>query len=166
MNIAVRTLFNKFAVVLAGLVILCGSLAVAQVLKGSISGTVVDPQGAVVSGAQVKATQIDTGATFSTSSDASGLFRFSLIPAGNYKVEIGAQGFKTAVQNNVPVTAGADQGLGSIKLPLGGTSETLEITTAVPLIETTQAQVTNTFSGTILQTFAGTQENEGMDNLA
>src|SRR5215471_5492464 len=98
MKISVRALFNRVALVLAGLLVLCGSLAVAQVLKGSISGTVVDPQGAVVSGAQVKATQGDTGATFSTTSDASGLFRFSLIPAGNYKVEIGAQGFKTAVQ--------------------------------------------------------------------
>src|SRR5215469_12855190 len=122
----VRTLFSRVALVFAVLMILGGSLATAQVLKGSISGTVVDPQGAVVSGAQIKATQTDTGATFSTSSDASGLFRFSLIPAGNYKVEITAQGFKTTVQNNVPVSAGADQGLGSVKLSVGGASETLE----------------------------------------
>lgn len=140
--------------------------AMGQILKGSISGTVTDPQGAVVSGAQVKATQTDTGAVYTTTSDSSGLFRLNLIPAGSYKVEITAQGFKTSVQNNVPVSPGLDQGLGAMKLAVGGASETLEVTAAAPLIETTQAQVTNTFSGVTLQTFAGVQENEGLDNLA
>src|ERR1700756_2927059 len=71
-----------------------------QVLKGSISGTVVDQQGAVVSGAQVKATQVETGFVLTTTSDTSGSFHFNLIPTGNYKVEVSAQGFKTAVQNS------------------------------------------------------------------
>lgn len=166
MKMLVRTLFSKVALVLASLMILFSSLAAAQVVKGSISGSVVDPQGAVVSGAQIKATQTDTGVTLSTTSDASGLFRFSLIPAGNYKVEISAQGFKTTVQNNVPVSAGADQGLGSIRLSVGGASETLEVTATAPLVETSQAQITNTFSGAILHQFSGVQENQGLDNLA
>ena len=72
-----------------------------QVVKGSISGTVTDPQGAVVSGAQVKATNTATGAPLTTTTDGSGLFHFNLIPIGNYKVEVSAPGFKTAVQNNV-----------------------------------------------------------------
>ena len=53
MKIAVRTLFTRVTLVLAGLVVLCGSLAVAQVLKGSISGTVVDPSGASGPGAKI-----------------------------------------------------------------------------------------------------------------
>lgn len=166
MRMLVRTLFSRTALVFAGMMILCSSLAVAQVLKGSISGTVVDPQGAVVSGAQVKATQVDTGAVYSSTSDASGLFRFSLIPTGTYKIEISAQGFKTAVQSSVPVSAGADQGLGTVKLAVGGASETLEVTATAPLVETSQAQITNTFSGAILHQFAGIQENQGLDNLA
>src|SRR5258708_19524716 len=88
---------------------LCSALllcipSMGQVLKGSISGTVADPQGAVVTNAQVKATNLDTGAVYTTTSDNSGLFRINLIPAGNYKVEITGPGFKTAVQNNVHVT--------------------------------------------------------------
>src|ERR1051325_11615460 len=71
-----------------------------QVLKGSISGTVTDPQGAVVSGAQVKATNTATGVTLTTTSDSAGLFRFNLIPTGEYKVEVSAQGFQTTVQSN------------------------------------------------------------------
>ena len=140
--------------------------AVGQVLKGSISGTVTDPQNAVVSGATVKATNADTGAVYTTTSDSSGLFRFNLIPAGTYKVEVSSQGFKTAVENSIPVTAGVDRTLGSVKLSVGEASTTVEVAAAAPLIDTTQSQVTNTFSGVQLQTFTGIQENEGLDNLA
>jgi len=137
-----------------------------QVLKGSISGTAVDQQGAVVAGAQVKATNTGTGGVLSTTTDSSGLFRFNLIPAGEYKLEISAPNFKTSVQNNVVVSAGKDSGLGSVKLTVGEANTTVEVTAEAPLIETTQAQVTNTFSGVQLQTFAGVQENQGLDNLA
>src|SRR2546421_394831 len=140
--------------------------AMGQVLKGSISGTVTDPQGAVVSGAKVKATSLSTGAVLQATTDNSGLFRFNLIPAAEYKVEISAQGFKTAVQNNIIVAAGRDSGLGAVKLTVGEASTTVEVAAEAPLIETTQSQVTNTFSGTQLTTFAGVQENEGLDNLA
>ncbi len=137
-----------------------------QVLKGSISGTAVDQQGAVVSGAQVKATDSATGAVHTTTTDNSGLFRFSLIPAGDYKIEISAPNFKTSVQKNVVVSSGRDSGLGTIKLTVGETNTTVEVTADAPLIETTQAQVTNTFSGVQLSTFAGVQENQGLDSLA
>ena len=136
-----------------------------QVLKGSISGTVTDPQGAVISGAQVKATNTATGAPLTTTTDGSGLFHFNLIQVGDYKVEVSATGFKTAVQNNVLVTA-RDSNLGTIKLTVGEANTTVEVTADAPLIETNNAQVTNTFAGTTLSTFAGIQENQGLDNLA
>ncbi|HET9183030.1 MAG TPA: carboxypeptidase regulatory-like domain-containing protein [Candidatus Angelobacter sp.] len=147
-------------------VLLLAGIAFGQVLKGSISGTATDPQGAVLPGAQVKATNLATGAAYTTKSDNSGLFRFSLIPAGEYKVEVSATGFNTAVLGNVVVAAGRDSGLGSIKLAVGQASTTVEVTATAPLIESTQAQVTNTFAGTQLSSFAGVQENEGLDNLA
>ena len=137
-----------------------------QVLKGSISGTAVDQQGAVVSGAQVKATNVATGSVLTTTTDSSGLFRFNLIPAGEYKIEISAPNFKTSVQNNVMVSSGRDSGLGSVRLTVGETNTTVEVTADAPLIETSQAQVTNTFSGVQLSTFAGIQENQGLDSLA
>jgi carboxypeptidase family protein len=148
------------------LVLLLASIASGQVLKGSISGTATDPQGAVLAGAQVKATNLATGAVLTTTTDSSGLFRFNLIPAGEYKVETSAPGFRTAVQNNVAVIAGRDSGLGAIKLQVGDTTTTVEVTAAAPLIESTQSQVTNTFAGAILATAAGVQENQGLDNLA
>ncbi|HEY6305493.1 MAG TPA: carboxypeptidase regulatory-like domain-containing protein [Candidatus Angelobacter sp.] len=152
--------------VAAASVLLAGIPAMGQVLKGSISGTVVDPQGAVVAGAQVKATETATGSVFNTKSDNAGLFRFNLIPAGTYKVEVASQGFKTDVQNGILVAAGQDRDLGPLKLAVGGASETIEVTASAPLIDTTQAQITNTFTGVALSEFAGVQENQGLDNLA
>jgi hypothetical protein len=160
--------YRKYFLALATvcLVLMWSLPSIGQVLKGSISGTVEDPQGAVVSGAQVKATNTATGATLTTTSDSSGLFRFNLIPAGTYKIEVSAQGFQQAVQNNILVSAGRDSGLGGIKLTVGEVTSTVEVSASAPLIETTQSQVTNTFAGTTLSTFAGLQENEGLDNLA
>lgn len=158
--------FSIIATIVVCFTLILSIEAVGQVIKGSISGTVVDPQGAVVAKAQVKAINTQTGVAFNTTSDGAGLFRFNLIPAGDYRVEVVAQGFNTSVQAGINVAAGRDSGLGSVVLSLGQANTTVEVTDAAPLIETTQSQVTNTFSGTALSTFAGLQENEGLDNLA
>jgi len=136
-----------------------------QVLKGSISGTAVDQNNAVIPGATVKATNNNTGAILKTTTDSSGSFRFSLIPAGIYKVETSATGFQTSVQNTVEVSAGRDSSV-SMKLTVGEATTTIEVTAESPLIDTTQSQVTNTFNNAAITTFAGVQENEGLDNLA
>lgn len=146
--------------------LLITGMASGQVLKGSISGTATDPQGAVIPGAEVTATNLATGAVLTTKTDNSGLFRFNLIPAGEYKIQISAPGFNSAVQSSVIVAAGRDTGMGSIRLAVGQTTTTVEVTAQAPLVESTQSQVTNTFAGTQLSTFAGVQENEGLDNLA
>lgn len=157
---------HAFPLTLTVLLLLLTAMVSGQVLKGSISGTATDPQGAVISGADVTATNLATGVVLTTKTDSSGLFRFSLIPAGEYKIQTSAQGFNSAVQSNVVVAAGRDTGLGSIRLAVGQTTTTVEVTAQAPLIELTQSQVTNTFAGTQLSTFAGVQENEGLDNLA
>lgn len=164
MNRKLRSVLFVTALCLA-LVALCLP-SLGQVLRGSISGTVKDPQGAVVTGAQVKATEAGTGTVHTTATDNSGLFHFSLIPAGTYKVEVTKQGFKTAVQSSVQVTAGSENNIGAIGMSVGEIGTTVEVTSEAPLIETATSQVTNTFSGTTLATFAGIQENQGLDNLA
>ena len=157
---------NRLVIAIVVFALLCAIPSMAQVVKGSISGTVTDPQGAVVAGATVKAINDATGATLATTSDSSGSFHFNLIPVGTYRVEMTAAGFKTTVQNGIVVAAGRDSGLGAIGLTVGEVSTAVEVTADAPLIETTQSQVTNTFSGTQLTTFAGITENQGLDNLA
>ena len=163
MNTKLRYIAMFFAVTLA--LVLCIP-SVGQVIKGSVSGSVVDPQGAVVSGAQVKAKNVETGVVFTTTTDSAGLFRLNLLPVGTYNVEVASQGFKTATSNGVVVAAGRDTGLGSMHMSVGEASTTVEVTAEAPLIETTQSQISSTFSGQTLSTFAGIQENQGLDRLA
>src|SRR5260221_3324232 len=79
MNTKLRYIAAFFAVTLA--LVWCIP-SIGQVIKGSISGSVTDPQGAVVSGAQVKAKNIETGVVFPTTSDSAGLYRLNLLPVG------------------------------------------------------------------------------------
>src|SRR5262245_15472673 len=130
-----RSPFKLILSVVLGLLLICCVTAVGQVLKGSISGTVTDPQGAVVANAPGKATNTATGAEITTTTDSAGAFRFNLIPAGTYKVDINAPGFKALTQTNIPVTAGRDAGLGSIKLSVGDVGTTVEVTAETPMIE-------------------------------
>jgi hypothetical protein len=137
----------------------------AQVTKGSISGTVVDPSGAVVSGATVKAHDMDAGTELTTTTDKSGNFRFNLIPPGKYSVEVSHSGFsKLAMNANVSV--GQDTSVGQIHMSLGNVENTVEVSASTPLIETTEAQVTSTFEAKTIQNFASLGDNQGMDKLA
>lgn len=163
MNRKLRALMSLVAVTLA----LAWCIpSVGQVLKGSISGTVTDPTGAVMSNAKVKAKNVETGAIVETTTDSSGNFRINLLPTGTYVIEISAAGFKTASESNVVVAAGSDSGLATVHMTVGEASTTVEVTTDTPLVETSQAQVTNTFTGTALAQFAGVEENQGVDRMA
>lgn len=168
------TLLSPFGIRLRYLllVLVCSLLctppgAFAQVTKGSISGTVVDQSGAVIGGATLKATDIQTGAVFQTVSDSSGAFRFSLIPPGTYRVDVAKSGFSTKLVQGVVVSTSQDTGLGIVSLAVGNAQETVEISAnTTPLIETSQAQITDTFSSQQLEMFTNVNEDQGLDNLA
>src|ERR1700683_2185768 len=148
------------------LLALSGVIVSAQVSKGSISGTVLDPSGAALPGAEIKATALDTNQSVTTTSGSTGAFKVSLLPVGTYTMEVSKSGFHKASMSSVSVTPGVDTGLGGIKLEIGSTSETVEVSASTPLVETTQAQITNTFESAYLDNIPGIQENQGLDVLA
>src|SRR5579862_8107594 len=67
----------------------------AQVVKGSISGTVLDAHGAVIPRADIQATNQSTGEQYATLTDDTGLFHLALVSIGTYNVAISKEGFKT-----------------------------------------------------------------------
>ena len=83
--------------------VLLTTVAQAQVDTGSIVGTVTDPSGAVVNGAKVTLTNEGTGITLSTTTSADGVYKFSPVRIGTYKLEVTAQGFQTTTQSAVKV---------------------------------------------------------------
>jgi hypothetical protein len=148
------------------LVLFSVGVSSAQVVHGSISGSILDASGAVVADAKVKATGAATGTTFNTVSNGAGSFRFSELPIGNYNVEVTKEGFRKYALSTVKVSAGADYGVGAIKLTLGLISQVVKVKAAPPLMESTEAQISTTFSTATLSSFAGIQENQGLDFLA
>jgi hypothetical protein len=92
-----RTLVLVFALVTA---------SVAQVLTGRLEGTVSDPQGAAVPGAQVKVVNSQNGQTFNVATDERGYWALPSMSTATYRVSVTRQGFKTATLDNVKVDAG------------------------------------------------------------
>src|SRR6266849_2940427 len=167
MNRFYRLGFASLALALAILLLPeAGNNAFAQVSKGSLSGTVLDAQGASVPGAVVKIVSKETNQESTTTSDNAGLFRLSLLSPGAYRMEVTKSGFRKTLLNNVQVTVGADNSLGEIKLEIGEVSSTIEVTAAPPLLEASQAQITNSITSAQIETFAGVLENQGLDFIA
>jgi Carboxypeptidase regulatory-like domain len=138
----------------------------AQISKGSISGTVIDSQEFAVAGAQVNATNQGTNQEFSTISDSAGFFRLNLLPIGNYRVEILANGFKALIVAHVPVNSASDEGLAGLQMEVGEVATAVDVPWRTALIESTDAQVSSSFGRQTLTSFSGILENNGLDNLA
>jgi hypothetical protein len=104
---------------------------------GQLGGTIVDPQGAVIANAQVTVTSIATGISRTVRTNASGLWRVGGMPAGEVKIEASAKGFRTTVMHGLLNDPNQAADFGALKLNIGSTSSTVEITAAAPAIDTT-----------------------------
>src|SRR6267154_3036545 len=93
---------------------------------GSITGTVVDPAGAAIPGAQVKIVNQATGdLTREATSDPSGNFRVLNVPPATYKVTVTAPGMQELDRNGVVLDQDQSLGLGQMSLTLGQASQTV-----------------------------------------
>jgi outer membrane receptor protein involved in Fe transport len=127
-------------------VVFCASFALGQgIVTGSISGTVLDPQGAVVNGAKITATQTSTNRKFDAVTAGSGNFSLRSIPIGSYDVKVEATNYRAYESKGLVVNTGSDTSVGAVKLEVGATSETVTVEGTAPLIESTTQQITNTF---------------------
>ncbi len=135
--------FGKFAVVLL-LGLLFSAPAFAQ-FRSSIEGTVTDPSGAVVPGAKITLTNVDTGVSTSVESNGEGLYRFPSLPPGHYKLSATKQGFATTTQENVTLLAEEIRTV-SLGLKSGAVTETVTITAEANPIQLTEAKVAGDIS--------------------
>jgi hypothetical protein len=121
------------------------NLASAQtIISGDITGIVTDPSGAAVASAVVTLTSLDSGAIQTVTTDSTGTLRFPLLRPGAYKLQVAAPGFSTVTQT---VTAVVGQVVSaSVKVSVRGTSETIEVTGAAPILETESANLATTYT--------------------
>jgi hypothetical protein len=127
---------------------LAAFLAPARVLlgqadQGTITGVVQDPSGAVISNASVTLINVDEGQTLKTRSDGSGVYVFSPIKIGNYKLAASAPNFETTTQTNLHLSI--QQRLNVVvTLKPGATTETVTVTAEAPLMQTQESSVGQT----------------------
>ena len=123
------------AIRLMCLVLLFAGLALAQRDLGTITGTVTDPTGAVVPGANINITEDATGLSYKVQTTASGDYARPALKPGVYTVTAEATGFRRAAQPNVVVTAGERIGV-SLTLALGDVNDSVIVSAEAPLLQT------------------------------
>src|SRR5450432_3320614 len=117
--------------------LLCATPLMAQTFRGTILGTVTDPQGAVVPGAKVRVHNIDTGLERTTQTTADGSYSVPELPVGTYTVTVTQTGFQTAVTSNVAVDVAGERRV-DVTFRTGQVSEKVEVSgEALPQVETT-----------------------------
>ena len=132
---------TALAVVVCSVMLFVAPTLLAQLPTGTILGVVKDPSGAVVPGAMVTATNADTGATRTVTTEADGSYRFSALPVGNYDISVSHAGFNTQTQKGL-VLAVAQEAVINITLQVGSTTQAVEVSSEqAPLVETTEANL-------------------------
>ena len=129
----------------AASVFLFGLLAAAQYTDGSIDGTVTDPSNASVAGAAVRVTNVETGQTFTVTTDTSGYYRVVHLRPGKYQVRVEHAGFKASAANGVGVNVDTTTRI-DMKLQLGTVNEVVEVTGGVPLVQTEESRLADIIS--------------------
>jgi hypothetical protein len=162
---SIRAAWNAVLV----LAVLAGAVLVSQrslgqgITTGSIAGTIVDQQGAVVPQAAITVVQGGTNATFKSTSSADGSFIFHDLPIGDYTLKVESGSFSPLNITNVQVDAGVTTQLGAQKLTIGAASATVTVESSAPILEISQAQVTTSFDSVAIQSLP---LNTNFDNLA
>jgi Carboxypeptidase regulatory-like domain len=110
--------------------------------RGSITGTITDPQGGVTPNAVIEVKNADTGAVFQGGTSNTGNYVIP-VPTGKYEMTITVPGFKKYVRANIEVTTATDTRQ-DVTLELGATTDTITVTDEAPLLKTESGEISHT----------------------
>ena len=119
------------------------AVVLAQSDRGTITGTVADPAGAVVANAPIEAKNTGTGAVFEAASSETGNYTLAQLPVGNYEISVAVAGFKKYVRQNI--TVGVAQTVRvDIALEVGSAAESVTVTEQTSLLKTESGELSHT----------------------
>ena len=124
--------------------------ASAQAVYGSIFGTITDPSGAAVAGAKVTVTSATKGTTFDTTTNTDGNYSVTHLIPDIYNIRAEGSGFKAFESKNISVSADAGSRVDG-QFQVGGSTETVEVTSESPQLTTDRADVATTFNDKYVQ---------------
>lgn len=116
--------------------------ALAQGDRGTVTGTVSDPQGAIVPNATVQLRNSDTGSQFQTITTDTGNYTLPNLPIGNYELTVELSGFKRYTQSGIRIQVAQIARIDVI-LAVGSTTETVNVTADAPLLKTENAEISH-----------------------
>ncbi len=119
-------------------------IAQAQVTS-TIQGQITDPSGAIMAGSSVKATNEATGVSRTGQSATDGYYRIPDLLPGKYEIRVEQPGFKTLIRRSIELNSQAVLNL-DLTLEVGETTQTLEVDSEVPQIETTESRISEVLS--------------------
>ena len=134
---------SAFWLALAMFVVFAASLAAQSAGTGALTGTVVDPTGAVAPGVTVMLVSLETNQTRTATTGADGVYKFSLLPPGNYSVRFSASGFKTSEVSSVTVNVTETPVLDRT-LEVGAQSEQITVEATAELLQTASSTLGTT----------------------
>ncbi len=111
-----------------------------QEVTAGIVGTVSDPSGAPIKGATITVTDTERGTVRTAETNDTGSYNLSRVPIGTYQLKVSAQGFQTAVHSSFVLTLNQVARI-DIDLKVGQVSETVEVTSGAPVLQTETTQV-------------------------
>ena len=123
----------------------------AQVVNATLLGTVTDASGAVVASAKVTAFEQNTGVSHEAETNTSGNYVFADMPPGTYTVIVELPGFKKDTRKGIALLVNTSQRV-DIELQPGDVSETLEVTAAVPMLQTDRSDTGRNLDSSVVQT--------------
>ena len=130
-----------------GLAVICvdifASSAQAQLTNGDVIGTVTDTSGAVIPGAKVTLTNTGTNIAASTTTNDTGDYTFNLLNPGQYTLTVEANGFRKLVISGFTLAAG-DRLRENANMQPGSVEETVQVSSAAPLLQTDSSTVQST----------------------
>lgn len=128
---------------LLALLLLCAAVAYPQGATSVMSGTVSDPQGAVIPGADIAIANPATGQRFKISTSEKGEWALSALPPASYKVTVTKVGFKTVTIDNVVMNAGVPATVNA-RLEIGQTSDSIVVEAGQDILQTESATLSST----------------------
>jgi len=132
--------------------LVCISVVFGQTVTGSVSGQVTDQTGAVVSGAHVVAHNLDTSVDTPTTTNPTGLYRIDNLPIGNYQLIVTAGGFDTETLPGFALEVLQTANF-NIKLTVGSSKETVSVSAASPILNTSELTLDSTFTANTITNF-------------
>lgn len=124
----------RFASCFLGM-IFAATMLQAQIDRASISGTITDPSGAVVSGVKVTVTNLGTGQSMTVTTGVDGSYTASLLHIGTYSLEASGSGFRKSVQSGIVLNVNQVVRV-DLQLKVGSANQITEVTSEAPLIAT------------------------------